>query len=121
MARQGLTQPSPWWVSRVVCAIGKKAGVKISTDAKGIVKYASAHDLRRIFGERWASRVVPQVLMELMRHDRYDDAVLRWAELSIDGRGAVGSLRENQKQSQCGQYSSSRRFWHYRDRIHAVI
>jgi hypothetical protein len=32
-------------------------------------KFASAHDLRRSFGERWASRVMPQVLMELMRHE----------------------------------------------------
>ncbi len=27
------------------------------------------HDLRRSFGERWATRVMPQVLMELMRHE----------------------------------------------------
>ena len=33
------------------------------------VKYASAHDLRRAFGERWASRVMPAVLKELMRHE----------------------------------------------------
>lgn len=32
-------------------------------------KFASAHDLRRSFGERWATRVMPQVLMELMRHE----------------------------------------------------
>ena len=42
--------------------------MKVNTDAKGKVKYASAHDLRRSFGERWATRVMPQVLMELMRH-----------------------------------------------------
>ena len=36
------------------------------------VKYASAHDMRRSFGERWASRVMPQVLMELMRHESID-------------------------------------------------
>ncbi len=32
-------------------------------------KFASAHDLRRSYGERWATRVMPQVLMELMRHE----------------------------------------------------
>jgi integrase len=59
-------------VSKVVCAIGKRAGVKVTSKQKGdkeIVKYASAHDLRRSFGERWSSRVMPQVLMELMRHE----------------------------------------------------
>lgn len=30
--------------------------------------YASAHDYRRSFGERWAERVMSKVLMELMRH-----------------------------------------------------
>ena len=34
-----------------------------------VVKFASAHDLRRSFGERWAERVLPKVLMELMRHE----------------------------------------------------
>jgi integrase len=33
------------------------------------VKYASGHDLRRSFGERWVHRVMSQVLSELMRHE----------------------------------------------------
>lgn len=57
-------------VAQVVSAAGKSAGVKVSTDAKSRkLKFASAHDLRRSFGERWASRVMPQVLMVLMRHE----------------------------------------------------
>lgn len=52
-------------VGEIVSAIGKKSGVKVNTDQAGKVKFASAHDLRRSFGERWA----PQVLMELMRHE----------------------------------------------------
>ncbi|MBT6156259.1 MAG: site-specific integrase [Planctomycetaceae bacterium] len=57
-------------VGRVVSRIGKAAAVAVDTDRKtGKVKYASAHDLRRSFGERWAPRVMPQVLMELMRHE----------------------------------------------------
>lgn len=57
-------------VSQIITAIGEKAGVKVSTSARtGNVKYASAHDLRRSFGERWAQRVMPQVLRELMRHE----------------------------------------------------
>lgn len=56
----------------IICDIGKAAGVKVNTITKlgkESVKYASAHDLRRSFGERWASRLMPQVLKELMRHE----------------------------------------------------
>ena len=56
----------------IIGEIGRKAGVKVATrlkDGKEVVKCATAHDLRRSFGERWASRVMPQVLKELMRHE----------------------------------------------------
>ncbi len=56
---------------RTLAAIGKKAGIEVHTDPKDPtkVKYASAHDLRRSFGERWAARVMPNILQELMRHE----------------------------------------------------
>jgi len=65
-------------VSRIVCRIGRTAGVKVSvkiktdpTSGKQVeeVKYASAHEVRRSFGERWSGRVMPQVLKELMRYE----------------------------------------------------
>ncbi|MHC4180677.1 MAG: tyrosine-type recombinase/integrase, partial [Planctomycetota bacterium] len=57
-------------IGRRITAIGKAAGVKVATSPKtGKVKYASAHDLRRSFGWRWAERVMPQTLKELMRHE----------------------------------------------------
>jgi hypothetical protein len=63
-------------VSKVVSDIGAKAGVKVDSKRTADpetpkVKYASAHDLRRSFGERWAMRpdIMPQVLMQLMRHE----------------------------------------------------
>jgi integrase len=60
----------PSSVGRIISDIGKASSVKVHTDPKtGKVKYASAHDLRRSFGERWAPRVMPQVLKELMRHE----------------------------------------------------
>lgn len=74
-------QLTPWRVGRVFSAIGEKAGVVVEPakgtppaegeEPNGYVppKFASAHDLRRSFGERWASRVMPQVLMVLMRHE----------------------------------------------------
>ena len=57
-------------MGKVISKVGATAKVKVHTDLKsGKVKFASAHDLRRSFGERWAPRVMPQVLMELMRHE----------------------------------------------------
>ncbi len=40
--------------------------------ANGHPRYASAHDLRRAFGFRWSTRVMPPVLRELMRHESID-------------------------------------------------
>jgi integrase len=53
--------------------IGKTANIKVATNPKtSKIKYASAHDLRRSFGFRWAVRVMPPVLKELMRHASID-------------------------------------------------
>jgi integrase len=88
------------WVSRVVCRIGRVAGVVVDQRERRLVvdnrrakakpetpakrtrrksrpevadglkrKYASAHDLRRAFGLRWAARVMPAMLQQLMRHE----------------------------------------------------
>jgi integrase len=45
--------------------IGELADVLVN---EGERKYARAHDLRRSFGTRWASRVKPATLQLLMRH-----------------------------------------------------
>ena len=62
--------------SRILSAIGERAGIvvdrrkkRVKGQAVEVVKYASAHDLRRAFGERWASRIMPKNLQELMRHE----------------------------------------------------
>ncbi len=54
------------WASRVIGAIGKAARVVVDRDAG---KFASAHDLRRSFGEKWSKLVMPIVLQQLMRHE----------------------------------------------------
>jgi integrase len=51
-------------VSKTVAKIGRKAGVVVNDCGK----CASAHDLRRSFGQRWAAKVMPHILMQLMRH-----------------------------------------------------
>lgn len=64
-------------VSSTIVAIGTAAGVKVNEKPRlrkkegqpeTQVKYASAHDLRRSFGFRWARRVMPALLMQFMRH-----------------------------------------------------
>ncbi len=64
-------------VSDVISRIGLQAGIKVAettkrgTDGKArrVVKWASAHDLRRGFGDRWKDRVLPIVLQAMMRHE----------------------------------------------------
>lgn len=64
-------------ISKKIVRIGELAGVKVDQrrvrDRKTkmwVTKtvWGSAHDLRRAFGRRWAHRVMPMVLKELMRH-----------------------------------------------------
>ncbi|WP_437206638.1 tyrosine-type recombinase/integrase [Planctomicrobium sp. SH664] len=58
-------------ISRTITAIGKAAGVVVHRGKRlgtEYVKYASAHDLRRAFGTRWAPKMMPVDLQQLMRH-----------------------------------------------------
>ena len=64
-------------ISKKIVAIGELADVKVDErkvidrkTRKASMKtvWGSAHDLRRAFGLRWARRVMPMVLKELMRH-----------------------------------------------------
>jgi len=54
--------------SRVIQSIGKRAGVKAGKGRGGEIHFASAHDLRRSFGVRWARKVDEDELRRLMRH-----------------------------------------------------
>lgn len=53
------------FVSKIITRIGKAGRVVVNKEQG---KYASAHDLRRAFGTRWAGKVQPATLRELMRH-----------------------------------------------------
>jgi integrase len=58
-------------IGRTISKFGKAAGVVVDERQRGgktIRKFASAHDLRRAFDQRWAAKVMPTVLRELMRH-----------------------------------------------------
>lgn len=89
-------------VGRVVSQIGEKAGVVVmphrgtaatedraASDDYKAPKYASAHDLRRSFGERWASKVMPQVLRELMRHESIETTMRYYVGRNAQATAAV--------------------------------
>lgn len=65
--RHGL-RPLEDAVGKGIARIGRKAGVRVGT-SEDAEKFASAHDLRRAFGIRWAARVQSSVLKEMMRHE----------------------------------------------------
>lgn len=67
------------WASKVISAIGEAAGVIVDRD-KG--KFASAHDLRRTFGAKWAKLVMPAVLQQLMRHESVETSMRYYAALA---------------------------------------
>lgn len=65
-------RPSSDRIGKTIRFIGKAATVKVAERKRGgkaIPQYCGTHDLRRAFGVRWAARVLPPVLMELMRHE----------------------------------------------------
>jgi integrase len=81
-------------VSKVVSRIGARANVRV--DAK---KTASAHDLRRAFGERWAARLMPAQLMELMRHESIDTTLSYYVGRNAERTAAI-LWDEDQKANQ---------------------
>lgn len=65
------------WCSSWISELGKAANIEVSKEpsrvsGEWLIKYASAHDLRRSFGERWALIVEPNLLMEMMRHSSFE-------------------------------------------------
>ncbi len=66
-------------IGRVIGAAGRKAGVMV-----GDGRYASAHDFRRSFGSRWASRVKPVVLKRLMRHASLETTLRYYVDHDAD-------------------------------------
>ena len=94
-------------VSRIITKFGKKAGVVVDRTRKKVkekilhpktgkptgktrliekevIKYASAHDFRRAFGTRWAKKVMPAVLRQLMRHRSIDTTMAYYVDLEAD-------------------------------------
>jgi integrase len=68
-------------VSRIISAIGKKAGVVVNKEQG---KFGSAHDLRRAYGTRWAKRLKPFELKTLMRHESIETTERYYVDLDAD-------------------------------------
>jgi len=70
-------------------SIGKTAGIVVdwkaakpnAEDQESKPIFASAHDLRRSFGERWSSRIMPK---ELMRHKSIDTTMRFYVAQNAD-------------------------------------
>jgi integrase len=87
--------------SRYISAIGKAANV-VTNKAEN--RYASAHDLRRSFGTRWARRVPPAILRDLMRHSSITTTMTYYVSQSAEDvgdvlRSAVGNTAGNTRRA----------------------
>jgi integrase len=83
---------------RMVSVIGELARVIVHTNPKtGRVKYASAHDIRRAFGTRWARSgfVSLQELQLMMRHA--DSKTTQAYYVEMDARELVESIRRRMR------------------------
>ncbi len=77
-------------VIKVMAIIGEKSGVVVHVEPKTCrKKYASAHDFRRAFGDRWALRVMPPVLMQLMRHESIETTMRYYVGRSVQATADV--------------------------------
>lgn len=75
--------------SKIISKIGQKAGVLVAEypptlpDGEPRKKWASAHDLRRAFGTRWAKVLRPNQLQELMRHESIQTTMTFYVEETV--------------------------------------
>ncbi|HEY1601382.1 MAG TPA: tyrosine-type recombinase/integrase [Pirellulales bacterium] len=81
LGRQPGEQMTDKRVSRAITEIGRMAGVIVNQDQD---KPASAHDMRRSFATRWASRVMPALLQKLLRHASIETTLKYYVGLDAD-------------------------------------
>lgn len=74
-------------IGKRISAIGKAAGVIVSTRTDGTPQFATAHDFRRTFGARWAAKVMPIVLKQLMRHSSIETTLSYYVGADADRAG----------------------------------
>lgn len=93
-------------VSKQIAEIGEKANVAVGDKGnidketgKRKPRYASAHDLRRAFGKRWYLKVMPDVLMLLIRHANIDTTMKYY--VSGNAQKAAEVIWEANEQQSC--------------------
>lgn len=96
---QGLPH-SAQYCGKVLSKIGKAARVIVNDEGK----FASAHDLRRSFGTRWASRVTSVELQKLMRHADIKTTLEYYVDLDQQAlyRKMTALARDAERQSRGG-------------------
>ena len=88
---------------KIISKFGEKAGIKMP----GSKDHATAHDLRRSFASRWAVRVVPLVLMQMMRHESIETTMKYYAEVDADALAEViKQAHERSMPAPASEYSS---------------
>jgi integrase len=111
--RNGAPLPKQHRIGEIIAQIGKAANVVVDTDAQSgePTKYASAHDLRRAFGQRCAMRVMPAVLQKLMRHASIQTTMQYYVSLEAEDTAdelwrAVGNTLGNSSPDEGGEGQS---------------
>lgn len=72
-------------VGRTVTEIAKAAGVR---SAPGSESYVGCQDFRRTFGTRWAKRIMPAELKDLMRHANIETTMKYYVSQCADDKAA---------------------------------
>ena len=104
---------------RRVAKCGEKAKVRTgdrkkvtkTKDGKSLLeivdKTATAHDLRRSFAQRWALKVLPQVLQQLMRHQSIETTMKYYAQINAETLATQIYLKGGQKGGQSRKTSTA--------------
>lgn len=79
-------------VSTWIVNIGKAAKVKVD-EKGGSEKFASAHDIRRAFGTRWAKIVPASLLQQLMRHSNIETTMAFY--VNITAKDTMAEIRRH--------------------------
>ena len=72
-------------VGRMVAKIGRAAGIETDTDNG---KFATCHDLRQPFGNRWATELMPADLKKMMRHRSIETTMVHYVGQDSDALSA---------------------------------
>jgi len=89
---------------RMIAKFGSTAEIQV-----GKSKTATAHDLRRSFGSRWALKVMPQVLQQMMRHSDIQTTMRFYVDLKAQDLGEVIHAAAKEATKPSGEKSKPKR------------